>query len=57
MSIYSYKSAKSFCQFLDIQFEENILVSDQELSKIPEGWIKGRNPTIRIRRKYGEMPF
>jgi hypothetical protein len=43
MSIYTYKSAKSFCEFLDIEFEENILVSDQELSKIPKDafWVKG----------------
>lgn len=36
MSIYTYESAKRFCEILNIEFLENIAISDQELDKIPE---------------------
>ena len=36
MSIYTYNSAKQFCEILNIEFQESIAVSDQELYKIPE---------------------
>ena len=41
MSIYTYESAKRFCEILNIEFRENNAVSDQELDKIPEDSILG----------------
>lgn len=43
MSIYTYESARLFCEFLNIEFHESPSVSDQELDKIPEDavWING----------------
>lgn len=37
MSIYTYESARRFCEVLGIEFHESPAVSDQELEKIPEG--------------------
>jgi hypothetical protein len=36
MSIYTYESAKRFCEILNIEFRESTAVSDQELDRIPE---------------------
>ena len=41
MSIYTYESAKRFCEILNIEFRESITVSDQELDKIPEDSVLG----------------
>ena len=41
MSIYTYESAKRFCEILNIEFQESIAVSDQELDKIPEDSVLG----------------
>lgn len=41
MSIYTYESAKRFCEILNIEFQESIAVSDQELYKIPEDSVLG----------------
>lgn len=34
--MYTYTFSKQLCQILEIEFEENIATSDQELGKLPE---------------------
>lgn len=34
--MYTYTISKRLCEILNIEFQENIAVSDQELNKIPE---------------------
>lgn len=41
MSIYTYQSAKRFCEILNIEFQESIASSDQELDHIPEDSVLG----------------
>lgn len=34
--MYTYTISKRFCEILNIEFQESVAVSDQELNKIPE---------------------
>lgn len=44
MSIYTYNSAKKFCGILNIEFQENNAISDQELDKILQEAYKNSSP-------------
>ena len=45
MSIYTYESARLFCEALGLEFHESPAVSDQELDRIPEDAIIEPNKT------------
>jgi len=42
--MYTYNISKKLCEILNIEFQKNIVVSDQELNKIPEDAIT--NPHV-----------